>query len=348
MHKKRQRIPFFTRTNCHRRDSEWHGWQNHSAGRNTVQGAAGQARHDVRVADGEGEISGEWKVNSEKTSNPLGRKRILQTTLLEDELQNPEIMTFKIINAEYIQSTILSGNIYFGCAEYYAYQEILGNKGQGDKDEGLYARIKNSNFLYIKEQEKLYGEDLITVENGEFLDLKLKSVINMPIYCVYSINANDLGVKCFNEPGETPKIRYRTYKFKISKEVFKDFSAEDFGILNFLNHTDLYRRIQKSLRSEGCKHILKTRIKYVNRVGKEWICPESHPAELFYKDNSFGYQKEGRIVVTDRKISFINEELSNKKYRALSIGNVKKIVQKDAIKIQDIRVEIPRVPFIEI
>lgn len=273
---------------------------------------------------------------------------MLQKPLSEDELQNAEIMTFKIINAEYIQSTILSGNIYFGCAEYYAYQELLGNKGQGDKDEGLYARVKKSNLSYIKEQEKLHGEDLVMIENGEFLDMKLKSVINMPIYCVYSINANDLGVKCFDEPGETPKIRYRTYKFDVSKEVFGDFSAENFGIMNFLNHTDLYLRVQKSLRSEGCKHILKTRIKYVDRVDKEWICAEDHPAELFYKDNSFSYQKEGRIVVTDRKISFISEKLSNKKYRALNIGNVKKIVQKDAIKIQDIRVEIPRVRIVEI
>lgn len=257
-------------------------------------------------------------------------------------------MTFKIINAQYIQSTILSGNIYFGCAEYYAYQEVLGNKGQGDKNEGLYARVKKDNLSYINEQERLYGEDLCKIENGDFLDLKLRSVINMPIYCFYSVNANDLGVKYFDEPGETLKVRYRTYKFNISKEVFKDFSAENFGMMNFINHTDLYRRIQNSLRSEGCKHILKSRIKYVNRVGKEWICPEGHPAELFYKDKSFGYQKEGRIVVTDRKISFINEEHSNKKYRVLNIGNVKRIVQKDALKIQDIQIEIPRVRIVEI
>ena len=38
----------------------------HRARSETVQGAGGQGGHDVRVADGEGEISGEWKVNSGK------------------------------------------------------------------------------------------------------------------------------------------------------------------------------------------------------------------------------------------------------------------------------------------
>lgn len=265
-----------------------------------------------------------------------------QKILSKDELQNAEIMTFKIINAEHICSTIQSGNIYFGCADYYAYQEVLGNKGQGDRDEGLYARVKKSNLSYIKEQRRIHGADLIEYENAGFLDLKLKNVINMPVYCFYSINLTDPGVKYFDEPGETPKIRYRTCKFNIPKKVFEDFSAEKFGIMNFLNHTDLYLRIRKSLRIEGCKHTLKRKIEYVSRVGREWVCPENHPSELFYKDNSFSYQREGRIIVTDRKISFINEEFSNKKYRALNIGNVKTLVQKKAIKIQDIRVEIPR------
>ncbi len=273
---------------------------------------------------------------------------MLHTILSESELEHAEIMTFKIINAAYIETTISSGNIYLGCAEYYAYQEILGNKGQGDKDEGLYARVKKSNFSFIKEQRELHGADLIEIANGEFLDLKLKSVINMPVYCFYSINAFDTGVKYFDEPGETPKIRYRTYKFTIPKKVFQDFSAENFGIMNFLNHTDLYNRIEKSLKSEGCKHILKTRIEYVSRNGIEWVCPENHPAELFYKDDSFSYQKEGRIVATDSAISFINEKFSDKKYRVLNIGDVKEIVQKNAIKIQDVRVEIPRQRIAEI
>ena len=273
---------------------------------------------------------------------------MLQTTLSEDELQNAEIMTFKIINSEYIESTSLSGNLYFGCAEYYAYQESTGNKGQGDKDEGLYARVRNNNLSYIKEQESLHGIDLVKIENGKFIDLKLKSVINMPVYCFYSINVSDPIVKYFDESGETPKIRYRTYKFTIPKVVFQDFSAESFGIMKFLNHTDLYLRIKKSLKAKGCERIIKTRIKYVNRERREWFCPENHPAELFYKDNSFSYQKEGRIVVADSKISFINEKYSSKKYIALNIGNVAEIVERNAIKIGDIRVEIPRQRIIEI
>ena len=42
----------------------FHGCQSHRARRETVQGAAGQAGHDVHVADGEDTISGKLKVES--------------------------------------------------------------------------------------------------------------------------------------------------------------------------------------------------------------------------------------------------------------------------------------------
>ena len=47
-------------------EAERHGWRNHRAGRETVQGAGGQGGDDVRVADGENTISGKWVVDSGK------------------------------------------------------------------------------------------------------------------------------------------------------------------------------------------------------------------------------------------------------------------------------------------
>ena len=44
------------RTPPHRRNPERHGCRNRRAGRETVQGAAGQAGHDAGVVDGEGEV----------------------------------------------------------------------------------------------------------------------------------------------------------------------------------------------------------------------------------------------------------------------------------------------------
>ena len=51
---------------CHRRNPERYGRRNHRAGRETVQGAAGQGGDDVRVADGEGEVGGKCIVESDK------------------------------------------------------------------------------------------------------------------------------------------------------------------------------------------------------------------------------------------------------------------------------------------
>jgi len=170
------------------------------------------------------------------------------------------------------------------------------------------------------------------------LDLKLKSVLNMPVFCFYTINANDPIVNYFDEPGESPNVKYRTYKFNIPQKVLQDFSVDNFGIINFLNHTDLYTRIEKSLRAEGCNHFSKTRMQYVDRENKEWRCLENHPAELFYKDISFSYQKEGRIIVQDNKVSFFDKKDVKEKIRPVKIGDLTKIVAK--VKIVDIRMEI--------
>lgn len=256
----------------------------------------------------------------------------------EDELQTPELMTFKIIDAKYIASTMSSGSIYLGCADYYAHQEIkTGNKGQGDVNEGLYARVRKNNSSYINEQERLHGVDLLKIENNEFWELKLRSVINMPVFCFFTINAFDPGVRYFYERSGSLRVRYRTYQFAVPQKVWQDFGSDNFSIMKFLNHTDLSSRIDLSLKAEGCKDTVKNRMKYVNRENTEWFCDEDHPAELFYKDVSFIHQKEGRIIVTDRKFSFINEQDIDKKIRPLKIGNVMEIVEEKGIKVQDIR-----------
>jgi hypothetical protein len=266
---------------------------------------------------------------------------MLQKMFYEDELQNPELMTFKIIDAKYIASTMSSGSIYLGCADYYAYQEIkTGNKGQGDVNEGLYARVRKNNSSYINEQERLHGSNLLKIANDGFWDLKLHSVINMPVFCFYTINAFDPGVRYFYEPSQSLRVRYRTYQFMVPQKVWQDFGSDNFSIIKFLNHTDLSSRIDLSLQAEGCQNTIKNRMKYVNRENKEWFCDEDHPAELFYKDASFSHQNEGRIIITDSKISFINEKDIDQKIRSLKIGNVMEIVEEKGIKVQDIRFKV--------
>lgn len=261
----------------------------------------------------------------------------------EENLNSAELMTFKIIHSDHIDTTISSGNLYLGSAAYYAYKERTGNKGQGDKDEGLFARVYDDNMDYIKKQERRHGLDLLKISNGDFLDLKLHSVINMPVFCFYSINASDPEVRYYDEAGESPNIRYRTFNFSVEKRVLQDFGDENFGIINFLNHSDLYARIINTTRTLPPRKII-----YEDREKREWCCKEQHPNELFYKDISFKYQKEARFIFIDKKISFdINAE-DSQKFRPLNIGNIKTIVEKKPIKTGDIRIEIPRMKITEV
>lgn len=263
----------------------------------------------------------------------------------KDQLENAEILSFKIIQNKYIETTIKEGKICLGCADFYSYQEKISRKrGQGDKDEGVFARIHEKNVLKIDELKRLYGTDLKTKRNGEFLDFKLRSVINMPIYCFYSINASDRDVD-YSDHCESPEEFVRTFKFKIPKKVFEDFIGdgfENFGIMKFKNHTNILSIVADSLTTKGCTQELKEhRINYVVREKIEWCCPEDHPMELFYKDISFGHQKEARIIVQDSMVRFADQVDEKNKTLVLENRDVKELVERQPIKADDIYVEIP-------
>jgi hypothetical protein len=239
------------------------------------------------------------------------------TTFTEDGFQKAEILSFKITNKKWIKSTIEMGEICLGCADFYSHpEEGTGKRGQYDKDEGIFARIHKDNVLKIKELERLYGNDLVTNPNGDFLDFKLKSVINMPIYCFYSANASQPDVGSSDKRDVSLIKGVKTFELKINKKVFHDFCDDDFdnfGMMIFLCHSVIRERIEDLLKAKKCTHVCEHRICYVDRRNKGWCCPEDHPNELFYKDISFSHQKEVRIIVKDRILLFPDQKDSCKK-----------------------------------
>jgi hypothetical protein len=250
----------------------------------------------------------------------------------ESEISNDEILSFKILPSEYADSTI-KGNIYLSCADFYAYQhETSGNMGQGDKDEGLFARVFKNNIEYIKEQRSRHKSDLLENEHGKFVDLKLKSVINIPVYCFYSVNATSPNVTHEDRLFEKSGVYHRSYKVLIPKRVLQDFSnSGTFSVLSFLNHSELSKLIMIAAQKEGSTRMLRDRIHYVDRKDKEWFCPiDQHPGELFFKDIAFNYQSEGRIVLDDG-FDFVGYAEVLKKFHPLNIGDLTRKVTKQPI-----------------
>ncbi len=232
--------------------------------------------------------------------------------LTEDELQTAEILRFKIIDQKYIDLTRQSGEINFGCAEIYAKPPSDFSKGNYDKDEGLFARVSKDNHKYIKEQEDKYKHDLIKIENGKLIDLKLYSVMNIPTFCYYALFADDPEINYSVEQIVNEEATLHKLVIPFGNKIINDFSNGPFGIVWFQNNDDFYSSIKLTLGRENIFSILSKRIEYVDRIDKEWICPDDHPMELFYKDDSFSYQKEKRLIITDEIANFSASKVKNK------------------------------------
>ncbi len=86
-------------------------------------------------------------------------KLVQQKLITAEEMKSAELISFKIMESRFIDNTIATENIYLGCADRYAYLHNT-NPGQGDKDEGLFARVHKDNIRFIAKQEKLHKNDL--------------------------------------------------------------------------------------------------------------------------------------------------------------------------------------------
>ncbi len=262
-----------------------------------------------------------------------------------EELKSAALMSFKIIDSEFIDDTIATEKIYLGCADRYAYLGSCGNKGQGDKNEGIFARVPKNDVKFISDKEKLYKGDLIKCKNGEFIDLKLKSVINMPIYCFYTINALSPGISYqdLEWDGNDSDGFDRIYNIPISEKVLGDFSnSGSFALINFLNHAEISNLIESAIRKDGIGKTLQNKIHYVNRQNVRWECLDPHPQELFYKDEEFSYQSERRIIVLDDKMNFMNQKnkIRSKKSCCLKLEGLAGKIQKKPITLGNLYFEI--------
>lgn len=195
------------------------------------------------------------------------------------------------------------GVLCFSCAETWA---NITNIGQGDPDEGMFARLPREDSR-IAEYEKMYRNNLLKVENGEFVDLKLKTVMRLPAFCFYSLKIRD--VECELKEG------VQRVSSTLPADIFKDFAngktkseiqllpqGEQPAFIAVYDTEQFKYSIVKALLNLGVKQndILPHHVTYVDRQNREFISQALQPNELFIKDKAFEYQNETRIVVNSR------------------------------------------------
>lgn len=250
------------------------------------------------------------------------------------------LMSYKILKNN---SSIRTDKYMFGCALKYILLAQQGIKGQGDKDEGLLARLDKRKKHYpekINLYIRTFGiENLCIRETEYFSDIWRKQVLSIPFGCFFSFEKD---ITSLIPPAGSGKKEI-VVDYNLSGALFTDFYSSDvdsvnigeFCIINYLSERYLYECIVQALSHYGVshKHISIKSISYTREPDKEWECPELYHGgsntvapELFYKDISFSHQSEKRIAVIDDSFSFHFHQPFNKQ---------KNVFQRNIFEIYD-------------
>ena len=220
---------------------------------------------------------------------------------------NDVIRLFRFSEQRWIDA-IIHGELSFSCAGAFVHQaKHSANNIQGDRYEGIFARLENGDKRIALMQNKL-GSDLKIVSDGDYVLLKRKSAMLRPIFCLYGYKAVD----ALNEIDAGTEIHTGKYRIRheFDPNMYAGFSADwrsnviaddrRFTILH-IDPKPFYDRVVKALLSNriGFKMGI---VDYMTREEKIFFLePTSSYDELFYKRSLYSYQHEIRICLYSMK-----------------------------------------------
>lgn len=233
----------------------------------------------------------------------------------EDEVvfDGSSFLTLKCIKRKYAELMVNQGRIRFSLPQKWVDMDLNdGNRGQGDRFEGIFEVTNSSNESRYKSLLRKYGKNLCYLTEGEFNYYRLLTTMQNPTYCFYTLKDTHL-------KGAKPVEGFQDFDIEIPKKLFLDFATEN-GIRNIQDWRETNKEEQPVLvvvrnterfymsLAQACKDVgimrssyLAHNIDYIRIQDSEFACPKDHPQELFYKDISLDYQCETRIVINSRK-----------------------------------------------
>ena len=99
-----------------------------------------------------------------------------------------------LIGGDKCKTPLSKGYVFFSCCGKWVDIGKSGcNSGQGDKYECVFAKyLKKNSVNAIKIYGELFSDDLIVEEEGEYVLLRRKSSMLVPVSCFYSIDSETL------------------------------------------------------------------------------------------------------------------------------------------------------------
>lgn len=225
-------------------------------------------------------------------------------------------MFFRFSEQRWINA-IINGELSFSCAGAYVRQAMhTDNDIQGDRYEGIFARLENDDKR-IQLMKTQLGDDLKIIPDGDYTLLKRKSAMLKPIFCLYGYKAID----ALSDAGEIHQLGKTTIRHEFDPNMYSGFSgdwknnviADDYRFtILIMEPKPLVDRIDTAFRNYGIPHI-KGIVDYKLREGKTFfIEPTPLYKELFCKDPKYAYQYETRICLHKNTFSSIFDRFSLK------------------------------------
>ena len=252
------------------------------------------------------------------------------------------LMMFKCVRRKFAKSFI-EGKIYFGTPREWIGLENSGNKGQGDKLEGVICSVKTEDAGdLIKDLGKDTTIECFTDKGYTFF--RRKEALDYRCFCLYGVDDT-----CFQKVvDQDGRSRYRT---SVSKEYFSDFSehmtkeeyskveSEEQPVVIFIkNPRSFLERICSSLKKLGVKdeEMIISPVEYINWYSS-YELKEATPRELLYKDKFFSRQREYRIIVNNKSDKFLDYLQNN---TTLDIGPIDDISEIHDFYFDDMSLEL--------
>ena len=181
--------------------------------------------------------------------------------------------------------------------------EKTGNNEQGDKYEGVFARL-HKNDERINEMRSRLGNDLEELCDGEHILLRRLSCRTIPVFCMYGFYKEDAEIVSQRDlPDGSIECRLR---FNPSKSMFDKFlngnTSNDnqeiaYGMGFSVGH--MQSAIHESIAHRE-KRTLDVRVLYdLDYTSEFFIEPTSEYPELQHKAQRLSYQKEIRFILLD-------------------------------------------------
>lgn len=190
-----------------------------------------------------------------------------------------------------------NGSACFSPINDYIEQGEKGNNNeQGDKYEGVFARLKK-NDTKIHDMEDRLKDDLEEIEDGEYILLRRKSSRTVPVFCLYGF---------YKEDAQMIELSSNNVKLELvpSSKMYNEFlngvsSTEEKKVAwtLFFSLGHLQQNIQTALDNKHVNYRF-AKVQYDLFDGDEFfIEPTSDYPELTHKAKRLSYQKEIRWVL---------------------------------------------------